>query len=310
MMNLLPWLSLFLILVLEGCGSTSSTIQPTQGIPLRPSSVHPTTATTFPSLASTSELIVTKITVPTAILPTATHSLTFTPVSVHTLEPVQAMATIEPLLREPMNCAVPCFWGIVPGKTRFDEARNFFSQLGYIPFDGKEPNSGRYFYTIEYEPNSDDSSSVTLYSLNDLVGNIVLTPHIIKQEEGSPRQWIAYSPETLIKIYGKPSRVEFGLDWGPNFVIVMIMYFDDSDLIALYSGYNMISDRPHSPQLCPLTAPFDHIRLWMGHTPPNPPQMPSIPLEKVTSLTIDQFAQLMLGDPQAACFTINGDAFQ
>jgi hypothetical protein len=97
----------------------------------------------------------------------------------------------------------------------------------------------------------------------------------------------------------------------------MILYFDDADLIALYSGYNMIPGRPHSPRVCPLTNPFDHVRLWMGQNPPNPPltgspdpHEKSIPIEEATSITIDEFAQLMLGDPQQACFIVNGDAFQ
>jgi hypothetical protein len=88
------------------------------------------------------------------------------------------------------------------------------------------------------------------------------------------------------------------------------MYFDDLDLIALYSGYNMIPDRPHSPLVCPLTAPFDHVRLWMGPNPPDPPTFISVPLEKATSLTNDEFTELMLGDPQQACFYLNGDEFQ
>ena len=140
--------------------------------------------------------------------------------------------------------------------------------------------------------------------------NIEITPEIAKQKEGSPREWIAYSPETLIQKYGKPSRVEFALDWGPNFVIDMIMYFDSSDLIIDYSGYNMIPGRPQSPRVCPLTAPFDFVRLWMGPNPPNPPLFPMVPLDEATSLSIDQFTQLILGDPSEACFIINGDVFQ
>lgn len=306
MMKLLPWLSLFMILVLVGCVPTSSTIEPTQGIPLPSSSVRPKTVTTVPIMTSTSALIITEITVPTAIAPAGTHSLTITPASVYTSIAEQATVTIEPLLREPLNCAVPCFWGIMPGKTFLDEARNFFNQLGYVPFEGKEPSSGRDFFTIEFGSNRDAFSYVTLYSSKDLVENIVVTPNITKQKEGEPRKWIAYSPETLIKKYGKPSRVGFAIDRGPNFVVVMIMYFDDYDLIALYSGYNMIPNRPRSPQLCPLTAPFDHVRLWMGPNPPDLPQFPTIPLEKATSFTIDQFTQLILEDPQNACFILNG----
>jgi len=208
-----------------------------------------------------------------------------------------------------MNCDAPCFWGIIPGKTRLDEARIFFSNLGFTPFEGKEPNTVDSFYTILIDSGSGYDSSVTLYSYNNLVENIVLTPDIPKQKEGSPRKWIAYSPETLIKQFGSPSNVEFAIDNGPNYVIAMIMYFEPSHLIALYSGYNMLPDRPNSPQLCPLTAPFDHVRLWMGANPTDPPSFETVSIEEATSLSMDQFTQLMLGDPQKACFVINGDVF-
>jgi hypothetical protein len=201
-----------------------------------------------------------------------------------------------------MNCAVPCFWGIIPGKTSFDEAKIFFSHLGFTPFEGidrNSPSSGMYFYTISYDSGTGHDSSVTLHINNNLVEDIRVTPDISKPKEGSPREWIAYSPETLIKRYGSPSRVEFAVGSQQSVSINMIMYFDTSDLIVHYSGYNMTPER-----FCPKTAPFDFVRLWMGPNPPNTPSFETLPLEKATSLTMDQFTQLMLGDPKKACFTV------
>ena len=90
----------------------------------------------------------------------------------------------------------------------------------------------------------------------------------------------------------------------------MIMYFDNHDLIVLYSGYNMIPGRPRSPRVCPLTLPFDLVSLWMGPIPSDPPTFPTVTLMKATSLSLDQFTQLMMGDPQKACFIVNGNVFQ
>jgi len=94
-----------------------------------------------------------------------------------------------------------------------------------------------------------------------------------------------------------------------SYVIAMIMYYDDDNLIIIYEEYH--PDQPYSPLFCPLTAPFNRVLLWMGPNPPAPPLTGSsrIPLEKVTSLTIDQFTRLMLGEPQKACFTFNEDTF-
>jgi hypothetical protein len=273
---------------MAGCTPLSPTIQLTQ----IPSAIVPTIPTSV--LTPTG----------TARLPSDTPPPTVTLTPVDTLEPAQARGTIQPLLKEPMNCAVPCFWGIIPGKTSFYEARIFFSKLGFTPFEGIDPNSGRYFYTISYDSSTGHDSYVTFYrDTNNLVENIVVSPDIPKPKEGSPREWIAYSPETLIKRYGAPSRVEFAVGLGPNIGINMIMYFDASGLIVHYRGYNMNPQR-----FCPLTAPFDLVRLWMGQNPPDTPSFEMVPLEKATSLTMDQFSQLMKGDPEKACFTVKGTA--
>jgi hypothetical protein len=136
------------------------------------------------------------------------------------------------------------------------------------------------------------------------VENIVLTPDIPKPKEGSPREWIAYSPETLIKRYGIPSRVQFAVTWQQRIGINMTMYFDTSDLIVHYSGLDMTPE-----SFCPLTAPFDSVTLWLGSNPPIKPSFETVPLEKATSLTMDQFTQLMMGDAEQACLTLNGDMF-
>ena len=292
-------LTLFIILNIIGCTPATPLITPTQEIKPSTSINLPWTAT--PSLTAT--LKPTK-----TVNPSPSSTLTAT--MVNTLVPELAKETIQPLLSKPLNCEEPCFWGIIPGKTSFDEAKKFFSHLGYIPFVGKDKYSGRDFYTIIVNNNEGELNAyVTLFPENNLVMNIEVTPDITQTIAGIHSNWIAYSPETLIKQFGKPSRVDIALDYGPNFVMIIIIYFEEQRLIAFYSGYNMIPDRPRSPILCPTTVPFDKVSLYMGENPPNPP-LEGMPLEKATSLTIDQFTQLMMGDPQKACFLVNGELFK
>jgi hypothetical protein len=197
-----------------------------------------------------------------------------------------------------MNCAVPCFWGIIPGKTSLDEAKAFFSRLGFTSQEGEG------FYSTGYKSDS-GGFAASFHPSSVIIENIVVTPYIPTPKEGSPREWIAYSPETLIKRYGSPSSVRFTVSsYGmagspPNIAMNMIMYFDTSDLIVHYSGYNMTPE-----SFCPLTAPFDHVRLWIGPNPPNTPSYETTSLDKATSLTMDQFTQLMLGEPRKACFSV------
>lgn len=305
MMKTVFWLSLLLILIFTfaGCIPADETPQPTQVSALPSITIPPATATPLPTSKLTPTI--------TDTVPSPTRSPTSSPTPIDTLEPEIASATLEPLISDPLNCSVPCFWGIIPGETDFDEARTFFSRLGFTLLDGPEENIGSDYLNIRYETSIGHDTSVTIYPLyNNKVSKIRIQPSITKLDEGSPRWWIAYSPETLIKKFGAPSRVEWALDWGPNFVITMIMYFDNLDLIAEYSGYNMIMDRPRSPRVCPLTVPFDFVRLWMGERPLDPIGFNTVPLEEATSLTIEQFTQLMMGDPQQACFIVNGDVFE
>jgi hypothetical protein len=299
MMKQISWLFLFLItiFILSGCASERQTIQPTQKAHL-PSSTNLQVVNT---VAPTSTATLAN-TVPPS--PTATQT------SLSTLRPEFVKETMQPLLQDPMNCATPCFLGIAPGKTSLDTVRAFFNPLGFMHREGTDLNSGRDFFSIGYEDFIGRNSHVTLYIFNNLVENIYILPEIIKQKEGSPRDWIAYSQETIIKKFGQPSRVDFYLAWtgDEGSEIIMNMYFYSSNLIVQYTGENMLDKSNHSPQLCPLTDSFDYVRLWLGPNPPNSP-LAGVPLEQATSLTMDQFTQLMLGDPQNACFIINEDGF-
>jgi hypothetical protein len=103
--------------------------------------------------------------------------------------------------------------------------------------------------------------------------------------------------------------VDFLADWGPGPFFAMQMYFDEVDLIVQYTGTHIIPSQKGSSQVCPLTAQFDTAWIWMGKQPINPPGQ-GVPLEDVTSLTLDEFSKLMTGDPNHACFIFDGNAFK
>jgi hypothetical protein len=295
-MRSIPRLYLLLILVLVGCAPVSPTTQQTETV----RSLYPTMlpSTNAATLAWTPTPFVIE-----TLIPATTQTLQVT------LQPKSVKETIQPLLLDPFNCTDPCFLGITPGKTSLDEVSAFFSSLGFKHKEGNDPNSGKTFYSVSYEEITGRNSDVTFYSSNNWVENIEIRPEITKQKAGSPREWITYSPETMIKKYGKPSRVEFALDLGQeNITLSMIMYFDSINLITLYSGYEEAN--LFSSQFCPLAFPFDYVNILMGTNSPDSPQFSTISLEEATSLTVDQFSQLMLEDPQNACFTLKDTVFK
>jgi hypothetical protein len=224
------------------------------------------------------------------------------------LESEQAKDTVKTLLRELVDCSAPCFWGIVPEQTTNEEARNIFHHLGIQMASNVKDGKG--FSGIDYALESGLSIWVNLKVQNNIVKNIQIKINPEEQKVKDQRDWLAYSPETLIKRYGTPSRVDIGIDWGPNILFTMTLYFDDVDLIVDYSSTNFsYPNENRKLEVCPLTDQFDSAWLWMGKNPVDPPGQ-GVPLEKVTSMTLDEFSKLMTGDPNHACFIVNGDIFK
>lgn len=285
-MKRLTWL---LILTLVACG---------------PATVVTPTVTASPS-STLMTPTATSATKPAPQTPTATLTLT-PPIP---LSPEEAKATIQALLREPMDCAAPCFWGIVPGQTTFGEARNIFTQLGGIQHSNTayaDPAyEGRRLDRMEFDFLS---LLISLTTQNDIVVNlqVKITPE--EQKAGIEREWLAYSPEKLIKRYGTPSEVLLKVEWGPRSFFDMVIYYDEFDLIVEYAGHDIIPRKIGSPEVCLLTAQFEMVWLWMGKNPIYPP-LPGVSVEKATGMTVEEFSKLMTGDSDKACFIVKGEEF-
>lgn len=282
------WIFLVLVFVLAACSETVPTALPTKV----ETPTIPTIAKILPSQTLTS---------------TATITPTPSKTPLNTLEPNEAEEAIRKLLQEPVDCAAPCFWGITPGKTTLEEAGEIFSHFG-LPLSVPNTYRGKDFSGTHFEFDSGLEPSVTLTIQDNIVVNIHIRITPEKQEVGVRREWSAYSPETLIERYGPPTRVDFGVDWGPYVSFAMQIYYDELDLIIQYYGDNIIPGNPEPSLMCPLAIKFDAVWLWLGENPVSPPGL-GVPLDVVTSLTIDEFAQLMIGDPDAACFVFDGNAY-
>jgi hypothetical protein len=224
------------------------------------------------------------------------------------LGPEEARGTIQALLREPVDCAAPCFWGITPGRTTLGEAWNIFTLLGiqHLNTTYTAPEyKGMRLATAQYDFLSVE---ITLVMRDDVVMNLLarMTPE--EQKTGISREWLSYSPETLINRYGLPSRVILVLDRGPNLFFEMDIYFDEFDLIVAYLGNHVISEEVGELEVCPLVAQFDMVALWMGKDPIDLP-LHGVSVDKATGMTLEEFSKLMIGDPDKACFIVKAEEF-
>jgi hypothetical protein len=278
------YIVLFLTWVITGCrsplliGKSTIDVQPTKSVTILATSTY---------------------------LPTLFTTKTQTPVA--TLASEVANKTIKKLLQETSDCSAPCFWGIVPRKTTSEEAKKKFDYYGLKTVIIS--NKGKDYYNITHDVGDGLNVSATLPIQNNLVDSIRIYINPEKQKPGFTREWLAYSPETLINRYGTPSRVDFFADYGPGPFFTMQMYFDAEDLIVQYSSSEVILNKEGFARVCPLTLQFDTAWLWMGKNPQDPPGY-GIPLEEATKITRDEFANIMTGDPKNACFTFNENVFR
>jgi hypothetical protein len=264
----------------------------------------PANLTTIPTLAETPVSSATLI--PPTSTSTFTPTATVTPTLSPTLEPKQAKETIRILMQESVDCEAPCFWGIVPGKTTLQDATNIFAHLG-ISFAYTATLDGKDFYDANYNLHDGIEVSPLIAIQNNTVKSLDVGINDTSPE-GSPRKWIAYSPETLIKRYGPPSQVDFFLGRvAPSPTHSMKMYFEKEKLIVEYIGTNLL-DHGSQLEFCPVNNQVDYIHIWMGDDPQYPPS-PDVPLEEATSLTLEEFSNLMTGDTKKACFNLKEEAF-
>lgn len=264
------------------------------------------TSGTVPLLTVTSVLSSTVLPPPPTQIPTRTFSpeLTATSTRLPTLTAEEAKETLKTLLQEPVDCAAPCFWGIVPGQSTFSEAisaiTHFGLQLLYV-----NTLANKDFRESRYDFESGLSISTSLAIQDNIVQNlrVYITPE--KRRTGVPRAWLAYSPETLINRYGLPSKVDFNVDRGEFPSYVIDIYFDSMDLIVEYTSYDLGANL----RVCPLTDQIRSVRLWMGKNPENPPPPKLVPVDQATSMTIEEFSNLMTAKTNTACFNLKEEMF-
>lgn len=265
-------------------------------------------------VSCTSNAVVTPTNVlsPLPVLGTPTFIITPTKTQIPTLPPtltlLQANEKIRAYLQSSIDCPAPCFWGITPKKTTLKEATNIFASLG-LELEQTNAENNQEFYATHYDIEKGFETTIILTVQDGIVKTLGAGMNV-PSENGTQRKWAAYSPENLIQRYGSPSKVDFFLGRvSPTPTHSMVLYFDNIDLIVSYSrsGMNFFNNST-TLDLCPLINEVNFIKIWMGNEPRHPPPA-GVPLEKATSLTLEGFSKLILGNPNKACFNLKDEAF-
>jgi hypothetical protein len=278
---------------------------------------------------------------PTSRPPTATSSFTpspkptrttaFTPtISPPTPSPtpdilqtaMENPPSITELLKTNLGCKLPCWWGIMPGKTTWAETKQFLIRLG-----GRIGSSPQSDGTIYHGTGGFDFAKNQYTAVFNIFGfseknNIVEDIYIRGNGDASPvdfqTAWERYSPHQVMADYGAPSRVWMytdSMDYGDRTGYSLWLAYDSLGFLIRYEGFVQQRDQPIY-RICPR---FDHgmdiqEMVIVLQSPDNPRPLeemdPLYPhsvqyihtLEDATGLTVEEFYKLFTQDKKPACF--------
>jgi len=303
-----------ILCLILGFACSRRDLKPTDGESIiKPPRTVILTSTTSPTMSYTD---VPSLTPTKSVTPSPTNTKIFLPTSTptiqETLESEKALEEIRRLLREE-DCSSPCFWGIKPNHTTINEVKDFFLYLGH-PLEKTLQEGDKEFYNSLIGLGDGMTVSVLLIVQYGYVTNIDTGIGLVNfRGPYLPRLWSAYSPESLLRKYGVPSSVQFFVEYPhepgaqPGAAWYdMIIYFESANLIVRYREAD--TQEGEFLPVCPLIDNYSGVHIWLGEEPEFPPSK-GYTLKEATSLTLEEFYNLLVTDPDSACFDLIEESF-
>lgn len=284
------WPFLFIAFMGDGCtlnngGDSLGTAEST------PAPATPTRLvnTPDPSPTVTASPIITSVvpTLPPSPLPILT---TPTPTSTPTTTPVPTLSVgeegvvLSQLMAANGGCELPCWWGIVPGQTEQQEARDWFVSQGIDEWEWGGSPEGSYYslglgHPVAGSPYGSRDVIFYAWVAEDTI-DLIQTVGVRARGEDShyfTEDWQPYTPSILLDKYGSPTRIELmkivHADPGPPYYQLTLSYPDlgiEAHYIILYEPLADGRDR-----LCSDFEDVQHIELFLH--PPG--RMSDFPIE-------------------------------
>lgn len=184
--------------------------------------------------------------------PTKIPEATWTPLP--TLSEEEAFILVDDLLKNNAGCHLPCFWGITPGLTTWDEASHFLASFVSrirVGGEGYRPSSNGVLYAVKGQ--SYESS------INFVISNDIIT--VIRAGSLSP-EFIAQLHLLLLE-YGLPEQIfirTFDNSPGSYIRFTLVFYYQELRILA---SYEYKAQRiGEIVQACPSLEEGAGIMLW------------------------------------------------
>jgi hypothetical protein len=154
---------------------------------------------------------------------------------------------------------------------------------------------------------------ITFQEENDKVRNIRVRINHLNSPVLEYSDWMAFRPDTILRTYGLPTRVVFSLSYptepttsntvGYDFSFI----YSEQDMIIGYWEPRVVDRR--FLHICPLNDPeLYYVNYWLGEDFEDT-YVHGVDVQDITTLSLEDFYSLMLGDPEDACIDLNPDAY-
>lgn len=187
----------------------------------------------------------------TEVIPTLQSEITLEPMETGfpTNDSAQASASINELLLTNGGCDLPCFWGIIPGKTEWQEI-GFLKNLA-IQYDSDPAKENQEYF------------EKTFYFLVNMSIDVVVYKDLVRSLEVSDFESTNYELANFLTQYGQPDEIwvftnskGFGTDNHIGFLI--LFYYHEKQMTVSYSGNGEIGES----WIVGCTTLSPHLRIW------------------------------------------------
>jgi len=199
-----------------------------------------------------SNCVAAKASAPTS-MPEITNTLepTLTAIPKATLIPEEARKLVQELLENNGRCELPCWWGIIPGKTTWAEARSFLEsfsvyigETGLVRVPLPSPYSNATYMDHGYSIKNGIVDIIHIYNYN-------LAPNY-------------YLPKFL-EIYGQPSEIwiqTFSQEEIGQQNFTFDLFYGDKGILVEYGTADPIGDVGGKLQTCLIGLDSPFMYLW------------------------------------------------
>jgi hypothetical protein len=229
-----------------------------------------------------------------------------------TITDADASDDVAYMLQTNGDCLFPCFWGILPDQTRYEELYSVIDKLGGSRFEVLQKNGHiRISSDFGFGENIGVQTDIQADLQGDIVRDLKILLLNLYDDEVTPEDWSAYNMDEILKTYGAPDKVELYFS-GSNIALdidVQLKYESIDTILVYYAGTTEYTqyETPSSIIYCPQEFDINIVELHMGKNPFN--TIPDgVPILKATGLNEQEFYRLFTENP-SACLTLNRKAF-